>query len=317
MSKTNKFISISALVAAIIAGVVFAGNKTILVDTVLDANYNTLTISGSGSAADPLEVDGNGKIVKCLKITGQYIEVYNLIVEGCASHGVLVSGQHVRIENNVIRHTVTENGAGKCSGSGGWGSAVKIGQGSQDVSVVGNMVYENCGEGIGVTKAQNVTLSGNTSYDNFSVNIYIDNSNDVLADGNVTYYTGNANYFRNGDVGACVGLGIETYAGWANRLANITITGNSLSNCKGIGLWNEAGVAPSNVIISGNTFVNVRTPLVKVPGVLTGTAVPVTVTNTARPSSTPKPTSTATQTGTPAADECVYFQLHKQTVCIK
>lgn len=310
-TRTRSLIAISILIATAIAGAIFSGNKTITVDTVLDANYNTLTISGSGSAADPLEVDGNGKIAKCLRITGQYIEVYNLIVDGCASHGVLVSGQHARIENNVIRHTVTENGSGKCSGAGGWGSAVKIGQGSQDVEVVGNTVYENCGEGIAITKAQRVTVSGNTSYDNFSLNLYIDNSNDISAFGNVTYYTSNTNYYRNTngfpDVGSCIGLGAETYAGWSNRLTNISITNNKLTNCKGVGFWNESGITPINIVIRDNVFDAVRLPWVKVTGAITSnvTATPGagTPTPTIAPSKTPtrisSPTLTRTLTAVP------------------
>lgn len=277
------------------------GNLNIVSDTTLTGNYSTVTISGVGSAENYVEVDGGGFTVQCLRLSGKYIKATNFIVTGCSSHGVLITGQNIEFTNSVVKNNVTENGTTKCSGAGGWGSAVKIAQGSQYVKVDGNQVYQNCGEGIASTKTGNFVISNNLSFDNFSLNIYVDNSNDGLVTDNTTYYTGNTAYYRNADVGSCIGLGIETYAGWTNRLTNITISNNFLSNCKGIGLWNEAGISPSNVSVFGNVFSNVRPPLVKVTGVVgTGnfTATPTRV-GTVNPTNTPTITYTPTFTRTP------------------
>ncbi len=341
-NRTRSLIAISVLIATTIVGAIFSGNKIILADTVLDANYNTLTISGSGSATDPLEVDGNGMIVHCLKITGQYIDAINFVVEGCPSHAIKITGQHVTVENNVVRHSVTENGTTKCgTSSSPAGSAIKAEKGSSYVVIRGNTVYENCNEGIATTMSSNVLIEENLLWDNYSVGIYIDNSNDITVQNNWISYTGNSAYFKNNEVGNCILLGAEdyTYYGWTtNRLTNVTIDGNSLNNCKGISFWNPTRTTPVNVSIRNNIFNNVRIPYVSVSGAtasanmtatpaartatptIAGTVtpsrtapptIPSTATSTRLPTSTrtstPTPTITATKTVTPAVTPTPIF----------
>lgn len=316
MTKQNKIIS-GIAGTVVLAAIVFSGSLIVTNDITLTANYTTVTISGSGTALDWLDVDGAGFTAQCIKVQGKYIRVHNFIVEGCKSHAIFITGQNVLIEDNIVRHSVTENGVGKCNNVSSWGSGIKAEKGSQFVVIRNNEVYQNCGEGIASTMSQNVTIENNKVWDNFSVNIYVDNSNDVTVKGNTTSYTGDVNYYRNNDVGKCIMLGAENYSsyGWSNRLSNISILDNSLTSCKGISYWNPTNTTAVNVSISGNVFTNVRAPLVSVgsvPGNVTATPATstprLTVTRTAVPTGTPVST---------AGEECLFFPIHKQTVCVR
>ena len=88
MRKQNKIISGVIAGAVILAALVLSGNN----DTTLTANVTTLTVSGQGTAADYIDVDGAGFTAQCLRVTGKYIRVHNIIIEGCASHGAQITG---------------------------------------------------------------------------------------------------------------------------------------------------------------------------------------------------------------------------------
>lgn len=282
-------------------------NITLINDTVITENYNTITISGNGTTMDWIDVDGAGFTAQCIKATGQYIRVHGFIVEGCPSHAIKVTGQNILIENNIVRHNVTENGTNKCGTSNSWGSGIKAEVGSQFVTIYDNDVYQNCGEGIASTMSQNVLIENNRVWDNFSVGIYVDNSNDVVVKGNITRYTGDSNYFRNAEIGKGIMLGAENYSsyGWTSRLNNISILNNILDNCKGITYWNPTNTVPVNILIQNNLFSNVKSPIISISGggvVGNITATPTKI-GTAFPSSTPTitrtPTPTWTKTQTP------------------
>ena len=304
--KRNNLIGLTTAavaVAALAVGAVVNAN-----DVALNGSYQTLTLSQIGSELDPVIVNGNGATVQCLKITGQYLEVNNVTVTGCSSHGVLITGKHVTFQDSRVFGNVTENGSTKCSGSGSWGSGVKVQVGGEDVTIRNNTVYKNCGEGIAATRGIGVVIEGNTVYDNFSVNIYIDNSPNSAARGNLIYNTTDSRYYRNNAPAVCVLLGTENYAGWGNQLTNVTVEGNTIKDCpKGIRFYGEVGgiISGANVVIRDNTFTNVPSPQVNVPGaIVSGTPAGVTRTptatrNTPIPTNTPIP-RTATATATPS-----------------
>lgn len=290
----KKTIVTLAIAAAIILIVGTGQNVTITDDRQLSGSFDTVTVSGSGNAEDWLEVDGNNATVKCLRITGQYIHVTGVNVTGCASHGVLITGKHIIFENSSVHGTVTENGAGKCSGSGGWGSAVKVQVGGEDVVIQNNAVYENCGEGIASTRGINITINNNMVRDNFSVNIYVDNTRGATVRGN-TAKCSNPNYYRNGQPAGGIGLGAENYSGWGYQLRDILIENNVMEGCKAIRLYEDSAIAsgsPQNVVIQNNQLVNsYQTPLVSVE-----IAVSINNVATVNPTLTPTVTKTATPT---------------------
>ena len=317
----NRIVAIATAILAV-GSLVLIPNAN---DIQLSGNYDgTLRYTQSGTAIDPIVIFGNGATVKCLQIAGQYITVQNVTVTGCSSHGVLITGKYVVFENSRVFGTVTENGTSKCSGSGGRGSAVKVQLGGENVLIRNNTVYNNCGEGIAATRGIGVRIEDNIVYDNFSVNVYIDNSPSSSATGNTIYNTNDSRYFRNGAGAVCVLLGTENYAGWGNQLKNVLVEGNTIRDCtKGIRFYGEVGgiVPDANVVIRNNTFMNVPSPQVNVPGAIvsTTTAAPSTFTATAStPTRTPTrtPTTTKTATFTPLPVTVTSTPASPPTACI-
>lgn len=302
--KRNRIIGLATAAVTVIALAVGLSAN----DVSLNGSYGTLTLSQVGSELDPVVVNGNGATVQCLKITGQYLQVENVTVTGCSSHGVLITGKHITFQDSRVFGNVTENGTAKCSGSGSWGSGVKVQIGGEDVTIRNNTVYNNCGEGIAATRGIGVVIEGNTVYDNFSVNVYIDNSPNSSAQSNLIYNTTDSRYYRNNAPAVCVLLGTENYAGWGNQLTNVMVSDNTIKDCpKGVRFYGEVGgiISGANVVIRDNTFVNVPAPQVNVPGaIVSGTPTGVTRTPTAtRSTSTPTNNTplprTATLTATP------------------
>lgn len=228
----------------------------------LSGNYDTLTISASGSALNPNVYVGDGTaVIKCLVISGDYISVSNVIVTECPSHAVLITGKNDIFENSKVYHNVTENGSGICLGVSSWGSAVKAENGSENTIIRGNEVYENCGEGIGITMSKNVLIENNIVKDNYSVNIYLDNSPFATANNNTVSCTGT--YLRDGKRMSGIVIAEEDYGywdpDWGQQRHDVTITGNSIGGCDvGIASWNSmtAGSIFVNGTISGNLITN-------------------------------------------------------------
>jgi hypothetical protein len=233
------------------------GNLTInsTTDLRLSGKWAKVTIpaSISGTANDPIEISGaEGNQVQCIEVKGNYVTVSGLFVTNCSSHGILVSGKYIKILNNTVTGNVTENGKGTCPGTGQWGSGLKIMVGAEDVLVQGNQVYENCGEGIGITRGVNVVVANNTVRDNFSVNIYIDNSNFVTIQNNLTVCTGI--YLRDGHRPSGIVLGEEYYSGWGAQRHDNDVIGNTSNGCyDGVSAWmSKVGGTLKNVKITGN-----------------------------------------------------------------
>ena len=224
-----------------------------------------LNVSKSGSATAPINIIGSGAVLNMngaqsmgMNISGSYINIAGFEVTGATTHGVLFSGKHIRFENSSVHNNFAgSSGAGTCGASGSWGSAVKVMVGADDVLVKGNQVYENCGEGIGVTRGLNVVVDGNTVRDNFSVNIYVDNSPYAMVQNNVVTCTGI--YLRNGNRPSGIAVAEELYTGWGAQRHDDKIVNNSVAGCyDGISSWvpemTEGKLINSN--ISGNTVIN-------------------------------------------------------------
>lgn len=231
---------------------------TITKDESLSGFYNTITISGNGTPDNWIEVEGNNSVAKCLRITGQYITIKNIIVSGCSSHGVLITGKNVIFEKSNVYGTVTENGTlPSCNGSGGWGSAVKVQLGGENVIVRNNYVHDSCGEGIAVTRGINISIMNNYVKDNYSVNIYLDNSYNSEIYGNKVWCTGTA--LRNGVRPNGIAVAEENYSGWGSQRHDNKVINNYVTDCNdGIGSWNSENPDGSEIrlLISDNTINN-------------------------------------------------------------
>ena len=227
--------------------------------------YNQpLVVSTSGTASAPINIIGSAAVLDMggaqangIKVSGNYINISGFDVKGTTSHGVLISGKNVKFENSSVHHSVLENGSGTCSGTGSWGSAVKVMVGGENVVIRGNSVYENCGEGIGVTRGVNVLVESNTVRDNYSVNIYLDNSPYTTAQNNNVSCTGI--YLRDGRRASGIAIAEEEYAGWGAQRHDNYVLNNYVAGCyDGISSW-QPEVADGkliNAVISGNNVAN-------------------------------------------------------------
>lgn len=204
--------------------------------------------------------DGYGQTVKCVFITANNVTLRNFIVAGCASHGIYTNGQNVVIENNVVynaesgRLNADKSG---CSSSGDWGSGIKVHIGGRDIIIRNNTVYDNCGEGIAVTRGVNVLVENNTVRDNFSVNIYIDNSNFVTVRNNNVSCTGV--FLRDGRRPTGVAIAEEEYTGWGTQRHDNSVIGNTVNGCFfGVSSWDSELPTGKEIrlLIDGNTITN-------------------------------------------------------------
>ena len=208
-------------------------------------------------------VFGNGSLINSSTVNGITIASDNVTVNGfevknSLDFGIFTDKKNFVIEGNTVHETVKNNNntATTCKNpASGWGSAIKVKVGGENGVIRNNTVYENCGEGIAVTRGVSVTVENNKVYDNYSVNIYVDNSQDVTVRNNTSYCTGK--YQRNGANANAYSLGEEFYSGWGSRLDNIAVLNNSGRDCKrGIYVaesWDTASVY-SNITISNNDF---------------------------------------------------------------
>lgn len=288
-------------------------------DKILNPNttYTNYTLTQGGTVDDPVVIWGNGAHVQCVLVQADYVIIRDLVVHNCTTFGIRANGKGIQILNNTVYDTVKANqlASGKCNDGAGasWHSALRAADAS-DIVISGNKVYESCGEGISILRADNVTVENNIVYDTFSVNIYCDQCSNATIRNNYSYSTGNMNFYRNGKVARSISIGAESYSGWAFNVHDILIEGNTLENVRGINYIQEQAGTPSNVIVRDNVFINVAAPLVNLGtwatvsnNIIGGTptAGNPTPTRTATPSRTPAPATvtpaipTVTRTATP------------------
>jgi parallel beta-helix repeat protein len=226
----------------------------------LDGNASSnpiLKVSGSHIIIDGLEIK-NGKTA-CVELTGHHITASHLNVHHCVSHGIYTDGQFINIENNSVSQSNTINDRSKGAGSSQWGSGIKVRVNGDNITIKGNKVFNNWGEGIAVTRGTNSIVTQNRVYDNFGVNIYIDNSHDVKVDKNISYCNPATGFERDGQSAVGIALGEEYYEGWGSRLARVEITNNIVSNCsRGLISYTpqQPGGGLDTISIRNNTFWN-------------------------------------------------------------
>lgn len=224
----------------------------------------TLNVSKSGSSGAPITIIGNNAVLDMkgvnasgIILSGNFLTVTGFEVKNTTSHGILISGKNVQLENSRVHHSVRENGYETCNGTGSWGSALKVMIGAQNIILRGNLVYENCGEGIAITRGINVVVENNIVRDNFSVNIYSDNSPYTTIQNNNVSCTGI--YLRNGNRPTGIALAEEDYSGWGIQRHNQYVFGNFVDGCSdGIASW-KPEISGGKLIdseISGNTVIN-------------------------------------------------------------
>ncbi|HCR69921.1 MAG TPA: hypothetical protein DIW23_00625 [Anaerolineae bacterium] len=211
-----------------------------------------ITKSGLTVIGQNAVIDTTAHTAIHVKSTAQNIVVRGFTVTRTRSHAVWIEGKFVTIEGNTVYHSVLENGSISngviTCGNGQRGSAIKVNSPGSDVVIRGNTVYENCGEGIAATIAKNVVIENNNVRDNKGVNIYIDNSSFIQVRNNNSYCT------KTSDKPIGIGLGEESYSGWGAQLRDVTVSGNTVTNCD-IGIMafqSDVGGTLTNITFSNN-----------------------------------------------------------------
>lgn len=253
-SATAPFKTFTKAISVLVAG------DTLMVSGTFNERLN---VNKSGTASAPINVVGNnakidvkGQQINGIIVTGNYVNVSGFDVKGSTQHGILLSGKHIKFENSSVHHNVLDNGSnGSCGQISGWASGLKVYVGGENITIRGNTVYQNCGEGIAVTRGKNIIVENNTVYDNYSVNIYVDNSPYTTIQNNNVYCTGI--YLRNGRRPSGIAIAEEYYSGWGAQRHHNYIFNNYIDACyEGIVSWlpEVAGGKLKDSIISGNTI---------------------------------------------------------------
>jgi parallel beta-helix repeat protein len=237
--------------------------------TVKAASGEKVSLDGTNLTGPVLKVSAQNIIVEgleiknssgaCVELVGSHITLRNSIVHDCQSHGVYTDGQFITIEKNSVFKSNLLNDRINGSGAKQWGSGIKVRVNGDNITIKNNLVYNNWGEGIAVTRGTNVVVSQNMVYDNFGVNVYIDNSHDVKVAQNFAYCTQASGFESNGQPASGVSIGEESYEGWGSQLARVEISENVVYNCsRGVITYQpqQAGGGLDGVSIRNNIFWN-------------------------------------------------------------
>jgi len=221
------------------------GNNYHLPNTTWDA---LLRIDGSYIHVSGLEVRYSNWI--CVSLTGQHSLVSHMNVHHCRENGIIVRGDYGIVEYSRIWQSANRN---ETPNGNGWASGLSAARHPDYVTLRGNIVYNNWGEGMSTFQANGTVMEDNIVYDNYSANVYISDATNVLLQRNLIYMTPDSVIKRGSRVG--IMLGDETYA---PPSANITIVNNLVYGANRNFYWWKGvqGGGMKNVLIANNTFAN-------------------------------------------------------------
>ncbi len=154
------------------------------------------------------------------------------------------------IDGNTVHHNVLSNASRNAKQ---WSQAVGI-EDTARVTITGNRVFENFGEGIDLIRTTGGVVARNRVRDNFSVNVYLDNARSVSVDANLIRTTDEA-FDRNSSPASAIALANERYRR-QNPIRDIRITNNVIVRGH-TGVYYsdaEAGGGLQHVRIANNTF---------------------------------------------------------------
>ncbi|MFF4982396.1 right-handed parallel beta-helix repeat-containing protein [Streptomyces sp. NPDC001046] len=135
--------------------------------------------------------------------------------------------RQILLDGNEVTGTSTRHSPALRPRGADWSPAV-VAHNTDGVTITGNEVYENFGEGIDCLLSTGCTVSRNTVRDNWSVNVYVDNASHVSIDRNFITSTGKGTFERNSRPAAGIQLAQERYRGFV-PLKNVSITHNVVS----------------------------------------------------------------------------------------
>jgi hypothetical protein len=187
--------------------------------------YERVKIRNSGTADNPIVIsaypgerpviDGQyqgGTWDELVNIAGDYVIFEGFEVTRAAYSGIIVDGTHVTIRNVNSHHNkgngihvqgdyglvencevwwnTVQNEYGKAWLAGkSWGAGLVGGWGADHITFRHNLVYNNWGEGLIVSRGNYLLAEDNVVYDNFSVQLYSGHSQHTTIRRNLVYDT--------------------------------------------------------------------------------------------------------------------------------
>jgi parallel beta-helix repeat protein len=268
------FVIISALIAQAQPGSVVEIPGGTYQDKVVIAGAHGLTVRPR--AGEHVKLEGSIEIRDSTSIEVRGIEVYgapqncvtswgssnvtiaDMNVHDCGRAGIWVGyerpgiSRKIVIRDNTVTNCVLENR--ERTAEHGWSQAIGV-QYSDDVTIAGNHVSKNYGEGINVCVTDHSKVTGNELSDNYSFNVYLDNARWADVDGNTITTTNDRRFFRYGEPASGIGAANEEYP-FTTSLSHITVTNNVVRGARyGFYYGNYGrGGGLHDFHISGNTF---------------------------------------------------------------
>ncbi len=209
-------------------------------------------------------VSGNYVTVRDLKIqqsqwfglhlSGHHDQAINVKVHRCKDMGIYVGGDYSLVENCESYYNARWNEFGQ-NLKGSWASGISACRHPKYVTLRGNKVWNNWGEGLSTYESEYTTLEDNIVYDSWSTNVYLSDTKYSILRRNLVYCTPESPMKGTGGSGVGIMMGDETY----NPASSDNIVVNNLvMGCRRNFYWWQGvqGGGLVNVLIAYNTFVD-------------------------------------------------------------
>jgi hypothetical protein len=227
---------------------------------IIDGNNYKIPASTWGTI---LEISGNYVQISGLEVrysnwmgvilSGAHDSASNLNVHHIRETGLLVSGDYGLVENCRVWQNANRNETNSPYGNGGWATGLSAARHPNHVTLRGNVVYNNWGEGLSTFEANEIVMEDNIVYDNWSANVYISDATNVLFQRNLVYMSPDSVIQKGLRSG--IMMGDEVYN---PPSGNITIINNLIYGTNRNLYWwqGSRGGGMKSVLIANNTFAN-------------------------------------------------------------
>lgn len=212
---------------------------------------NLFLVQGSNAVVRNLTIRRSNWIG--LALTGPYDQAFNINSQSNMENGIIVTGSadYGLVENCQVFYNAKSN-EGFLATRGQWSTGLSSARGPSYVTLRGNQVWNNWGEGMSSFESLHTLMESNVVYDN-QLNIYISDSKFTTCDGNIVYCTPGNVCSNTSQVG--IALADETFNPPSSD--NTVINNLCLGNAKNIYFWSGGtGAGLVNVVIANNTLAN-------------------------------------------------------------
>ena len=226
-------------------------------------NWNTLVnIAGDYVVFQGFEIKRSmGRGLRLYEFGGdgrpQHVDILSCNIHDIRNVGILVyHSDNVLIEDCDIWHCSCYATYARSAHTLDWAGGY-IPTSSNHITLRGNRIFENYGEGIltGYMNCVDQVIEGNVVYDNYAVQIYCHRVDSLAVRGNLFYHTGNPDFFRDGGPSGGIVVSNETQFDTPPG-KNITITNNIVIGC-GVNfeVW-SGSYNVENLLVAHNIFIN-------------------------------------------------------------